>query len=37
MTDETKRAEEQVEKSGNREKTATPAERKGGDIREEKS
>jgi len=37
MTDETKRAEEQVEKAGNREETPTPEGRKGSEIREEKS
>ncbi len=37
MTDENKRAEEQVEKSDNHEKTPTPGERRGSEIREEKS
>ena len=37
MTDETKRAQENVDKTANREKSATPDESKGAEIREEKS
>jgi len=37
MTDETKRAQENVDKTANREKSPTPDDAKGEEIREEKS